>query len=211
MEHDDGMTMAERWEQRYRDNEMRWGTSVNPALADAVAGLDVSPGRALDIGAGHGGDAVHLAEQGWSVTAVDISPTALTRVDRLAQDCGVADRVTTEVHDVSRTLPDGEFALIAAAFVHSHDEFDRDAALRQASALLSHGGALVVIDHGSAAPWMGHHSHWEFLSPEETWTRLRLGDGFALERAESIERTATGPDGETAPLIDTVIVARRTS
>ncbi len=209
MQHDDGMTMAERWEQRYRDGEMRWGTSVNPALADAAARLDLVPGRALDIGAGHGGDAVFLASLGWDVVAVDISPTALTRVASLAQDRGVADRVATEVHDVSQTLPEGPFALIAAAFVHSHDEFDRDAALREASTRLSEGGALVVIDHGSAAPWMGHHAHWEFLSPAETWARLALGDGFSLEQAESIERTATGPSGETAPLIDTVIVARR--
>ena len=39
----------------------------------------VSPGVALDLGCGEGGDAIWLARQGWRVTAVDVSATALDR------------------------------------------------------------------------------------------------------------------------------------
>jgi 2-polyprenyl-3-methyl-5-hydroxy-6-metoxy-1,4-benzoquinol methylase len=37
------------------------------------------PGTALDLGCGEGGNAVWIAQQGWRVTAVDLSATALDR------------------------------------------------------------------------------------------------------------------------------------
>lgn len=42
----------------------------NPRLTETVTGL--SPGDALDLGCGGGGDALWLAGQGWRVTAVDL-------------------------------------------------------------------------------------------------------------------------------------------
>lgn len=39
----------------------------------------LTPGRALDLGCGEGGDALWLAERGWQVTAVYIAQTALDR------------------------------------------------------------------------------------------------------------------------------------
>ena len=55
-----------------------WSGNPNGTLVHEVAGLP--PGRALDVGAGEGGDAIWLAERGWSVTATDISARALDRV-----------------------------------------------------------------------------------------------------------------------------------
>ena len=49
-----------------------------------LTGLPV--GTALDAGCGTGADAVWLARQGWAVTAIDISPTAVGQAERLAAD-----------------------------------------------------------------------------------------------------------------------------
>src|SRR5690606_24506763 len=46
---------------------------VNPYLATETAHLH--PGTALDAGCGTGAEAIWLAEQGWQVTAADISHT----------------------------------------------------------------------------------------------------------------------------------------
>jgi thioredoxin reductase len=62
------------WEERYRAQPAVWSGRPNPQLV-AEAG-ELPPGRALDVGSGEGADAVWLAEQGWQVTAVDISTTA---------------------------------------------------------------------------------------------------------------------------------------
>ena len=46
-------------------------------------------GEVLDIGCGLGDNAVYLAQQGHSVTGLDISPTALITAERRASDAGV--------------------------------------------------------------------------------------------------------------------------
>ncbi|MCR6712623.1 MAG: TPMT family class I SAM-dependent methyltransferase [Demequina sp.] len=68
---------AEHWEQRYRENTRAWSGSANPTLVSVISGL--TPGTALDLACGEGADAAWLASQGWNVTGVDISPTAIQR------------------------------------------------------------------------------------------------------------------------------------
>jgi len=65
----------EWWEARYAERDGIWSGRVNAVLASVTWGLPV--GRALDLGCGEGGDVVWLAEQGWDVTGIDLSVTAL--------------------------------------------------------------------------------------------------------------------------------------
>jgi hypothetical protein len=65
------------WDHRYGGDQL-WSGNPNGTLVNEVGVM--TPGRALDVGAGEGGDAVWLAEQGWTVTANDISQRALDRV-----------------------------------------------------------------------------------------------------------------------------------
>ncbi len=67
----------QEWDDRYRGEDQLWSGHVNGSLEAEVAGLD--PGRALDVGCGEGADAIWLAEQGWAVTAVDLSDVAVDR------------------------------------------------------------------------------------------------------------------------------------
>ena len=62
----------------------------------AARGADrrgLAPGRALDLGCGEGGDALWLAERGWRVTAADISRTALDRAARRPSAAGLQRRL----------------------------------------------------------------------------------------------------------------------
>lgn len=72
---------------------------------------------ALELGCGEGADAVWLAGQGWHVTAVDISATALARTSARAPAAGVAGRLTTQRHDLSGTFPSGTYDLISAQYL----------------------------------------------------------------------------------------------
>jgi 2-polyprenyl-3-methyl-5-hydroxy-6-metoxy-1,4-benzoquinol methylase len=67
--------------------EQMWSGNPNGTLVNEVSGLP--PGRALEVGAGEGGDALWLAEQGWTVTANDISQRALDRVSTEAERRGL--------------------------------------------------------------------------------------------------------------------------
>jgi SAM-dependent methyltransferase len=70
----------------------------------------------VELGAGHGRDALYFAEQGFSVRALDFSVTGLQQLREAADARGVGERVTTSVHDVREPLAlpdastDGVFA-----------------------------------------------------------------------------------------------------
>jgi SAM-dependent methyltransferase len=49
----------------------------------------MEPGRALDIGCGSGRDAVHLARNGWQVTAIEFVDKALERAKQRGSEEGV--------------------------------------------------------------------------------------------------------------------------
>ena len=66
----------EYWDERY-GGEPVWSGNPNSLLVRYASGL--SPGTALDVGSGEGGDVIWLARQGWLVTGADISPVALRR------------------------------------------------------------------------------------------------------------------------------------
>jgi SAM-dependent methyltransferase len=85
------MAMSEQahWEQRYREGNSPWDTGLpSSELIRVVATEAIRPGRAIELGCGTGTNAVWLAEQGFDVTAVDISPLALERAEQRAADAG---------------------------------------------------------------------------------------------------------------------------
>ncbi|MEJ7796227.1 MAG: hypothetical protein WKF50_11800 [Nocardioides sp.] len=81
--------------------------------------------------------------------------------------------------------------------------------LHRAAESLDPGGHLVVVGHGSAPTWSEHHD-MEFATPEELVALIDLDPArFSRVTVESRSRQATGPDGQSGTLLDTVIVVRR--
>ena len=203
------------WEQHYGAAERVWSGRANATLVDVVQHLE--PGTALDLGCGEGGDAVWLALRGWQVTGVDVSPTALRRAEEHVQEAGVADRVRFERHELGRTFPDGTYDLVSAAFLHSPVELPREDVMRSAVAAVAPGGRLVVLGHAAAPSWappehrtdqQGVHAH--FPTPQEVLDALHLPvDRWVTERLGLVSRTATGPQGQTGHLDDSLVVVRR--
>lgn len=197
------------WERHYQAHERAWSGRANAILVDIVQSLP--PGRALDLGAAEGGDAIWLAGTGWHVTAVDVSTTALERGAARADAAGVADRIDFQRHDLTVSLPGGTFDLISAQYLHSPVEFPRERVLRDASALVAPGGILLVVDHASVMPWSWNADpDTRFPTPEATLAGLELSsDEWQAERLDAPQRQATGPDGQVATVTDNVIVVRR--
>lgn len=199
------MTNArEFWENRY-NGKRRWKGTPNALLVETVAGR--TPGRALDLGCGEGGDAVWLASKGWEVTAVDIAASALRHTSEHAEANGV--HVTTEQHDLSETFPAGPFDLINAQYLQTPFDFDRTAAFRKAAHALTPGGLLLIVDHGSLHPWSSADPDTVFPTPREIFDELDLDPSrWQPERLATPERKATGPGGQVATVTDTVIAVR---
>lgn len=197
------------WDARYGESERIWSGNPNPRLVEQVA--DLVPGDALDVGAGEGADAVWLASRGWQVTALDISPVALAKVEQHAAESGVADRVRTVQHDLmANPLVPGEHDLVSAQFWHP-PAASRAASVLGLAAAVRPGGALLVVGHhphdldSGARQAHGHAD--KFFTPAQI-TALLPDEHWEVRVAESQERTVLGSDGPVT-LTDSVVLAVR--
>ena len=69
-------------------------------------------GRALDIGAGEGSDAIRLAKLGYEVDAVEISSVGAKKTECFAEEAGVNGKVRVIASDVQDFTPDGLYDVI---------------------------------------------------------------------------------------------------
>ncbi|WP_193096807.1 class I SAM-dependent methyltransferase [Brevibacterium sp. FME17] len=206
----DDTTASERfWEPQYQGSRPSLGARPNPAFADVVDDLRLVPARALELGCGHGGDALWLASNGWQVTAVDVSATAVARVNDAGQHSGLGASLTAVQQDLTLDLPTGVFDLVYACYFHTPVEIGRDAIIGRASDLVSSKGFLIVIDHASAAPWSWGHPDQQFPTAHETLTRFGLGEDLRLVREETTWREASGPAGQRAAVAENIIITQR--
>lgn len=201
--------VREFWEEMYRGKPQVWSGEVNPWLAELAA--DLSPGRALDLGCGEGGDAIWMARQGWSVTAVDVAQVALTRAGEHAVAAGVGDRIDLVRLDLEAGLPEGPFDLISAQFLQSPVELARERILAAAARALSSGGVLIVVAHAAAPSWAPQaRPATAFPSPTADLAALELPEvGWEVIRAEVVTRTVAAPDGQPGEMLDSLVVVRR--
>lgn len=85
-----GSTEEERWNQRYRTGDTPWETGQpSSLLRQAIAEERLAPCRALDLGCGSGINSVWLAQQGFAVTGIDLSPLAIALARQRASAAGV--------------------------------------------------------------------------------------------------------------------------
>src|ERR1700757_4430211 len=142
------MFTQEFWDERYRAHHHLWSGQPNVRLVDHAAGL--TPGRALDVGCGEGGDAIWLAARGWIVTAVDVSPVGLERATANADAAGpeIATRISWRSADLfgEEWGPFTGYDLVNSQYLHMPPEA-RDLALQRLAAAAVPGGHLLVVTH----------------------------------------------------------------
>ncbi|MEP6843933.1 MAG: class I SAM-dependent methyltransferase [Pseudolysinimonas sp.] len=202
---------ADFWEQRYASSDQVWSGRANQALVDVSSTL--TPGRALDLGCGEGGDAVWLAQHGWDVTGVDISPSAIARGRAAADALGLGpERIRFIVSDLERRADAGPFDLVTACFLHSPVALSREQILRRAADQVAQDGHLLIVSHAAPPPWSNFAQHHPepMPQPADELAALDLPTvRWEVEIAEVRVREATGPDGQHATLDDGVVLLRR--
>lgn len=68
------------WNESYASGQLPWDTGQpEPLLVDFVASGAVAPGLTLEIGAGSGTNAIWMAERGFDVLGIDVSPLAVEK------------------------------------------------------------------------------------------------------------------------------------
>jgi SAM-dependent methyltransferase len=198
---------SQQWDERYSGTEFEWTTRPNQFVATELAGL--TPGRALDLAAGEGRNAVWLAERGWRVTAVDFSRVGLEKGRKLSAARGVDEaRVDWIVADLRDYEPErGAYDLALIAYLQVSPQV-RAAVLARAAAALAPGGTVFVVGHDltNLTEGVGGPQDPDVLyTPEALRSEL---PGLRILRAERVHR-AVDRDGGPATAVDTLVRAVR--
>lgn len=131
--------LKDMWDDIYAQGD---GTvaAPDPLFTEIAAALPV--GRAADLGAGDGANALWLAERGWRVTAVDYANKAL---DAAVQRAAAKDwDLTVNVGDLLAYRPDQPLDLVLFGYIHLPAP-QRAHMLQQAGAMLAPGGTMIYI------------------------------------------------------------------
>jgi SAM-dependent methyltransferase len=180
------------WDERYRGGE-HTGEAPHPLVAEYAAKLP--PGRALDVACGLGRHALHLAEHGWQVTAVDSSHVAIEMLRERARERGL--NVDARLADLERDEfliePDSYDLIVVTCYLQ------RDLFPSIKAGLRIGGVALIVIALVDDDPAVKPMNPAFLLQPGELrkafadWTTLRDVERKAAGRRAMAELVAQRP------------------
>ncbi len=197
----------EYWNRRYAAKELVWTANTNRFLTAEVA--DLLPGRALDLAAGEGRNAVWLAERGWSVRAVDFSDVAIEKGKQLAAERKVADKIDFQVDDLRDYEPDrGSFDLVALIYLQI-PRAELAPIIARAARAVAPGGTFLLVAHDSSNL---EHGYGGPQDPDLLYTAeqvlLALGGQLDIEKAGAVERPVETDSGIKAA-IDCLVRGKR--
>jgi SAM-dependent methyltransferase len=194
------------WDERHRAGDFE-GRGPNPTLVAAAS--DMTPCRALELGAGSGTNAVWLASRGWRTTAVDWSPVGLANGRAKAEAAGL--KVDWLEHNLFEwTPPARSFDLVVIVYLHLSPE-ERQPVYARAAAAVAPGGRMLIVGHdrlNATEGVSGPPDPARLFTAEEIGRELRSTDPeLVIERAEVVRQVP--PPGRG--LIDALLVMRRSA
>jgi 2-polyprenyl-3-methyl-5-hydroxy-6-metoxy-1,4-benzoquinol methylase len=160
-----------RWDERFKEKEFAFGKEPNPFLKKHI--LLFPKGKALDLAAGEGRNAVFLAQQGFDVDAVDISKKGLMKARNLATEMGV--KINTLIADLDTYKIEKEkYDLIANLY------FLKRSLIPKIKRGIKKGGRIIfetyILEHRSIST-EGPKDRKYYLKPNEL---LRLFKDFQI-------------------------------
>jgi SAM-dependent methyltransferase len=121
-------------------------------------------GRALDLGAGEGSDAIRLALLGYEVDAVEVSAVGAAKIERFAKEAGAEVRVT--VADAQDYQPKGLYDVIICNGV-LHYVKDKDSVISLMQEATCADGINVISLWSTHTPVPEGHDHVPVYSDAE--------------------------------------------
>ncbi|MFI9203049.1 class I SAM-dependent methyltransferase [Streptomyces sp. NPDC053048] len=191
----------EHWQHTYTAHPGMYGEEPSAPAVHAAGVFRTAGARdVLELGAGQGRDTVFLAREGFTVQALDLSSVGLQQLQYAARELGVAERVTTTVHDVREPLPlpadsvDAVFAHMLLCMALSTEEIH--ALVGEVRRVLRPGGTFVyTVRHTGDAHYGAGTAHGDDIFehggfavhffPRELVDAL--ADGWTLDEVHAFE------------------------
>jgi methyl halide transferase len=192
------------WNERYRAGTTPWDSLIRSRELDRVLREEsISAGTALELGCGTGTNAIWLARQGFTVTAVDVSAVALTGARLRAQEAGVT--VDFRHLDLTETVTDlGPFDFVFdRGCYHCVRKINVQALLENLARFTRPGSRCLVLTGSSRSG--GDQPGPPQVSEEEI--RADFGGLFTIDRIREFHFEDAG--GIEGPLGWSALMTRR--
>jgi SAM-dependent methyltransferase len=197
----------EDWNKRYSAEALIWTAKANRFLMGETANL--APGNALDLATGEGRNAVWLAEQGWTVHAVDFSSVAIAKARHLASVRNVHEAIDFREADLRNyELESHRFDLVALIYLQI-PQAELLPILARAARAVAPGGTFLLVGHDSENLLHGYggpqRADMLYTADEVV---AALGNELVIEKAGRFNRFVETPDGIRVAL-DCLVRGRR--
>jgi len=107
----------------------------------------------LDLGCGTGDDAIHFAQRGIAVTAIDIAPAMIARLETKAAAAGIRERIDARVADIETFEPRvAAFEGVLSDFGALNSVYNLLALRNLATRALKPGASLMLVVMGRLYP-----------------------------------------------------------
>lgn len=199
------MSTRDFWNEKFATTDYAFGTEPNDFLVSAVTNL--KRGATLSLAEGEGRNAVWLAQQGFTVSAIEQSEKGVGKTLRLALQRGVivmAERGELETFHIQPNSWD----LVVSIYAHTPQELRRKLH-RQVVAGLKPGGVFVLeaytpaqIANNTGGPKDAS------LMPTAELLRSELA-GLVFDRIEEVERDVVEGSLHTGKAHVVQVVAHR--
>jgi SAM-dependent methyltransferase len=199
------------WNQRYQDSELVWSATPNMWVEQLTQ--DLPAGKALDIAAGEGRNALWLASHRWHVTAVDFSTVALQRARSLAEEQLGRDAIRLETleADVETWIPQARSCdLVLVVYLHLPKE-QRRFVMRAAAEAVAPGGTLLIVGHdlqNLTSGYGGPQDPAVLYRPIDIVTDIEPAQ-LVVVREETVPRSVSDGGGQPLDALDALVLARR--
>jgi SAM-dependent methyltransferase len=141
------------WNESYASGQLPWDTGVpEPLLVRFVNSEGITPGRALEIGAGTGTNAIWLAERGFDVLGVDVSPLAIERACSKLDGLPLRCRFATMDFLAEPTLGPFHFVFDRGCFHVFDDPGERARFAERVASALAPGGLWLSLIGSTEGP-----------------------------------------------------------
>src|SRR3990172_1969622 len=162
------------WEKKYSGDGYEPHPNPSALLTEWLD--ERPPGRALDLACGTGRNALYLAEKGYDVTAIDISPQAIALAKDMAREKGL--KINWIIADLDNYAIQGQYDLIVISFFHVNRNM-----VSSVINALKKGGILLYENHmlSPSSAEDEAHKHRFHLKPGELGQLFR---GLSMIRYE---------------------------
>ena len=202
------MSLANHYNKIYSENDKTFGGGKPEKIVSDIIKYKTS-GSVLELGAGEGRNSLFLAEQGFDVTAQDVSQVGLGKLNKVAQEKGL--NIQTEVKDIQTLNLVQNYDVFVCTYVLHH--LPRENAVAQVKQMQDHtnnDGLNTIATFTENGDFYRNNPDTENFYPKEGELK-GLYAGWEILGYEEIENRALvkRPDGSPMVNISAKLIARK--